>query len=306
MKKKKHSLKNKRHSRRKKKHTLLKIFSIIFFLIIIAIASITYATYRNIESTFSMSYMNFPKTTHVDLKKSKPFTTLIIATGKNNSKNIAYASVLASTNATTNQTTFMNFPVFAVMPNQKTITDVYNTSGNNGVLQLVKELLNISVNKVVQIDVNKMGSLVQATGGITMQNPKTFNANGYSFKQGNLNLQTSEQAQAYMTQIDDSDLEASITRIQNVSMELYGNIQKIAHTKKIQSFNYYRDILYAFSNTVRTNVNFDDAKTIGMNYNKALNNTSKLNLHTTDENGAKMVSQTELDSVKALFEKTLK
>ena len=107
----------------------------------------------------------------------------------------------------------MNFPVFAVMPNQKTITDVYDTSGNNGVLQLVKELLNISVNKVVQIDVNKMGSLVQATGGITMQNPKTFNANGYSFKQGNLNLQTSEQAQAYMTQIDDSDLEASITRI---------------------------------------------------------------------------------------------
>jgi anionic cell wall polymer biosynthesis LytR-Cps2A-Psr (LCP) family protein len=58
-----------------------------------------------------------------------------------------------------------------------------NTSGNNGVLQIVKELLNISVNKV-QIDVNKMGSLVQATGGITMQNPKTFNANGYSFKQG--------------------------------------------------------------------------------------------------------------------------
>jgi hypothetical protein len=43
-----------------------------------------------------------------------------------------------------------------------------------------------------------------------------------------------------------------------------------------------------------------------MNYNKALSNTSKLNLHTTDENGAKMVSQTELDSVKALFEKTLK
>jgi hypothetical protein len=37
-----------------------------------------------------------------------------------------------------------------------------------------------------------------------------------------------------MTQIDDSDLEASITRIQNVSMELYGNIQKIVHKRKFK------------------------------------------------------------------------
>ena len=36
-----------------------------------------------------------------------------------------------------------------------------------------------------------------------------------------------DQVQAYMTQIDDTDLDASITRIQNVSMELYGNIQKL-------------------------------------------------------------------------------
>ena len=41
-------------------------------------------------------------------------------------------------------------------------------------------------------------------------------------------------------------------------MELYGNIQKIAHMKKLESFNYYREILYAFSNTVKTNISFND------------------------------------------------
>ncbi|MDU0403252.1 Transcriptional regulator LytR [Lactococcus lactis] len=161
-KKKKHSLKNRRHSHRKKKHTVLKVISVIVLLLIIAIASISYAAYRNIESTFSTSYENFPKTTSIDLKKSKTFTTLIIATGKNNSKNTAYATVLASTNVKTNQTTFMNFPVFATMPNQKTITEVYNTNGDDGIFQMVKDLLNVSINKVIQIDVNKMGSLVQA------------------------------------------------------------------------------------------------------------------------------------------------
>jgi anionic cell wall polymer biosynthesis LytR-Cps2A-Psr (LCP) family protein len=306
MRKKKKLPLNRRHSHRKKKHTVLKVVSIIFALIIITIASITYAVYRNVESTFSTSYANFPKTTSIDLKKSKTFTTLIIAIGKNNSKNTAYATVLASTNVSTNQTTFMNFPVFAAMPNQKTITEVYNTNGNKGIFQMVKDLLNVPINKVIQIDIDKMGSLVQATGGITMQNPKAFNAEGYEFKQGTVNLQTADQVQAYMTQIDDTDLDASITRIQNVSMELYGNIQKITHIKKLENFNYYREILYAFSNTVKTNISFDDAKTIVMSYNKALRNTSKLNLHTIDKNGTKVVSQTELDSVKVLFEKTLK
>ncbi|WP_238142528.1 hypothetical protein [Weissella confusa] len=67
-----------------------------------------------------------------------------------------------------------------------------------------------------------------------MKNPKAFNAEGYEFKQGTVNLQTADQVQAYMTQIDDTDLDASITRIQNVSMELYGNIQKIAHMKNLK------------------------------------------------------------------------
>ena len=39
----------KRHYDRKKKHTVLKVVSTIFVLVIIAIASIDYADYRNIE-----------------------------------------------------------------------------------------------------------------------------------------------------------------------------------------------------------------------------------------------------------------
>ena len=76
--------------------------------------------------------------------------------------------------------------------------------------------------------------------------------------------------------------------------------------KKLERFNYYREILYTFSNTVKNNISFNDAKTIVMSYNKALKNTSKLNLQTTDENGAKVVSQTKLESVNTLFEKYLK
>lgn len=298
--------KKRRHPHRKKKHPVLKVILILVALIIIAISAIAYMLYKNVNTTFSNSYTNFPKTTHVDLKKAQPFTTLIIETGTNKSKNIAYAAVLASTNKTTKQTTFMNFPVFATLPNTKTINDIYASEGATGVIQSIKDLMDVSVNKVIQIDINKIGSLIEATGGVSMQNPRAFNAEGYEFKQGTVNLKTADQVQAYLTQLDDTDLDASITRIQNVSMALYGNVQNIVRTKKIQSVNYYRDILHAFTNMAKTNVTFDDAKTIGLNYNKALMHTSKLNLHTTGANGQEVVSQAELDSVKALFETSLK
>lgn len=297
---------NKHRRNHKKKHTGLKVFISLFVLLLIVISSVAFAVYRSVDSTFSNSYMNVPNTTSVDLKKSEPFTTLIIEKGSNNSKNFCYAAVLASTNAKTNQTTFMNFPVLSVLPNQKTITEVYNKSGNDGILQLIKELLNIPVNKVIQIDVDKIGSLAEATGGIVMQNPKAFNAGGYEFKQGTVNLQTAEQVQAYMTKIDDSDIDDSITRIQNVSMGIYGNIQKLPHTNNIKNIDYYHNLLDAFSNVFKTNVKFEEAKTIALNYNKALSNTSKLNLHENEQNDIKSISQTELDSVEKLFEKTMK
>ncbi|PCS01440.1 hypothetical protein [Lactococcus fujiensis] len=150
-------LRRKKHIIDIKKFAALKEFLSLFVLLLLVLGAAVFSVYRTVDSTFSNSYMNVPQTTSVDFKKSEPFTTLLIETGTNNPKNVCYAAVLASTNATTKQTTFMNFPVFALIPNQKTITGVYNTNRNDGILQMVKELLNVSVNKVVQVDVNKIG-----------------------------------------------------------------------------------------------------------------------------------------------------
>src|SRR5574341_1732896 len=111
--------KKRRHPHRKKKHPVLKVILILVALIIIAISAILYTLYKNVDTTFSNSYTTFPKTTQVDLKNAQPFTTLIIETGTNNSKNIANAAVLATTNKATKQKTSMNLPAFAILPNTK-------------------------------------------------------------------------------------------------------------------------------------------------------------------------------------------
>lgn len=112
-------LRRKKHIIDIKKFAALKEFLSLFVLLLFVLGAAVFSVYRTVDSTFSNSYMNVPQTTSVDFKKSEPFTTLLIETGTNNSKNVCYAAVLASTNATTKQTTFMNFPVFALIPNLK-------------------------------------------------------------------------------------------------------------------------------------------------------------------------------------------
>ncbi len=296
--------KRKKHRHHKKRrHLGLKIFLSILLLIIIAVSGLAYGIYKNLEGTFNAAYVKGPQTTAVNFSKSQPFTTLLIETGTLNSKNTCLAAVVASTNVSSKQTTFVNFPVNATLPDGTTIDGTYESNGENGLLQTTQNTLGVPINKIVQVDVNKMGELIEATGGIVLQNAKTFVAGGYQFNQGTVNLSTASQVEAYVTQVDANDQNATITRIQNVSMALYNNIQKLTNKSNLTTnINYYRNILSAFSDTVKTDISFSEFKTILLNYNKALRNTSKLNLH-ADNN---VISATEITNVKQLFQKTLK
>lgn len=285
----------------KHKHTVLKIILSIIVILLCVVGVISYQVYKNVDNAFSNSYVTIEKTTPVDFKKNKPFTTLLIESGTSGSKKIAYGVVLASVNPKTNQTTLMNFPVFATMPNKKSISEVYNKEGNDGIFNMVTDLLDIKINKVVQINVNNVGNIVQATGGINMQNYRAFNSNGYQFPQGTINFTTKDQISAYTNQLNSKDLNNSISRIQDVSMELYGNIKDVASVNKLHGIGYYNNLIQAFSETMKTNINFKDAKTIVLKYNKALLNTRKLNLHKQTFGTQEFITKDELNKVKEMF-----
>lgn len=301
------SLKKHHHyNKQKRKHLGLKISLAVFLTIIIAIAAIAFGIYKNIEATFANAYIKGHSIAAVDFSKSKPFTTLILETGTTANKNNCFATVLASSNPKIKQTTFLNFPVTATLPDQTTMTETYTKGGEEAVLESVKRNLNIPVNKIVKIDINKIGEIVEATGGITLQNPKAFIASGYQFNQGSIYLSTADQVSSYLTLVNDEDQEALVTRIQDVSMAIYNNIQEMARAKKILRLNDYRSILNAFSDTVKTDISFNEFKKMALNYNSALHTTSKLNLHTTSDSGKEVVSSDELNKIKQLFNDSLK
>lgn len=293
------------HSR--KRHLGLKIFLSVLVLLVLLIGGITYGVYKSVENGYNNAYSANSKTTAVDFSKKQPFTTLLVLTGTTNNQKQVYATAVSSTNNQTKKTTILNFPVTDVLPDQTTINSIYSAGGTDGLLQSTQTMLGLKINKIINVNVNKMGELIETTGGVSIQNPRTFVSNGYKFNQGTLTLSTSDQVTAYLSQIDTNDQAAMITRLQNVSMALYQNIKGLTNKSNLKlNFNYYRNILYAFGDTVKTNISFNEFKQIALNYNKALTNTSKLNLHSSDQNGIQMISADELNNVKTLFEKTLK
>ncbi|MFC4652167.1 LCP family protein [Lactococcus nasutitermitis] len=299
--------KRKRHHHRKHRYLGLKIFLGILAVLIIVGAGVAFGLYKSVENSFNSAYFKGPKTAAVNFKKSEPFSTLLLETGKVEGKENCVAAVVSSTNMKTRQTTFVNFPVTAELPNASVISNVYQTNGLNGVLKNVQELLGIKVNKIVQININKLGELVEATGGITIQNDETFVSSGYQFNQGTIKLSTANQVEAYLSRVNSNDEAASITRVQDVSMATYANFKQIADKHSLSSINYYRNLLDAFGDSVKTDINFNEFKEIAVNYNKALFNTNKLNLHDSkDASGKLVVSDDDLNQMKALFIKSFK
>lgn len=297
-----------RHHHHKKRHLGLKIFLSIVVIVIIAIGAVAFNIYRRVNNSFSSTYIDIPGTTAVNLKKAEPFTTLLIETGNVDSKESCVAAVVASVNPKTKETTFLNFPISDEFPDNTTISAVYTKNGIDGTLNEVKKQLGIPINKVVQVNIDEIGTLIEASGGIIIQNPKAFVSKGYQFNQGTLKLSTTSQVEAYLNKINSKDTSSSIDRIQNVSMALYANLQKLANPKNLKNISYYQSLLDAYTDTVKTNISFSDFETIALKYNKSVTNTSKLNLHpsSTDTDGNKLISSSEINNVKKLFINSLK
>ncbi|MDR0300042.1 MAG: LCP family protein [Streptococcaceae bacterium] len=303
---KQHRHHHRHHAAKRRKYIIFKIIAGVVVTLLVVLSVLGFVAYSTIKSSFASSYMQVDGTTAVNLSKSESFTTLVIETGMFKNRKTCLTAVLASTNPKTKQTTFLNLPVDATLPNHSKIETAYAVDGVSGVLMDTKKELQVPINKVIQIDSDKIGELIAATGGITIQNPKGFVLNGYQFNQGTIQLIDTDQVGAYLSLVDENDQAALTMRMQTVSMALYKNVQQLVHFKKIQSISFYRAVLFAAKDIVKTDISFEDFKAIALNYNKTFTNTNKLNLHTTGVFPNRVVSVQELVKTQELFKESLK
>jgi anionic cell wall polymer biosynthesis LytR-Cps2A-Psr (LCP) family protein len=289
---------------KKKKRKILRLFLIVLLLLTGILGGAGAKVYFDLKSTISRAYINPPMDmASVSLKKKESFTTAVLGTSVINGKEVLVSADMAATNPRLQQTTVLNISTSAVLPNHQSLVGLYNSGGAAAVIKEMEELLQVKTNKFVKINLDKIGEMVEAIGGVSLQNADAFNAQGYKFPQGTIALADSAEAKAYLTLLNEGDGNKLFERQQELIMAI---VTKLKNPRVI--IRHYSRILTAFPKIINMSLNFGNFKALIVNYHGATR-ISKINIHSEKEASqpkVRTISQANLDLAKIQFQESLK
>ncbi|MFV0556611.1 MAG: LCP family protein [Lactovum sp.] len=288
----------------KKKHRKMRVKSISRFFLVSFILLFLLIGKLYLDATSAIKEAQISPSSNivaVSLKDYEVFTTLIIGTSTlNEEKNLSTIDML-SINPSIKKTTVINFTPTYMLPDTTILADLYKLSGAEAVETKVASLLEAPINKVVEMDFDKIGSLVEAVGGISIQNEAVFFAEGYQFAQGTIYLQNQNETQAYMTTLTPTDSKKALSRQHDVAIALF---EKIKDPKVL--ILHYSQIVKVFPDVIKTNITLEDFKDIAFNYRDSLK-IDKINVHGEKNKVTKItkISLETVNKVKQQFHETL-
>lgn len=293
----------KRGAKKKKRPTLKIILAVLLFLVLV-IGAVGGKVYFDLKTAVTKAYVNPPmQMTSVSLKKKEAFTTAILGISKIDGKDVLVSADMAATNPRLQQTTVINLSTSALLPDNQSLLTLYNSGGEAAVIKEMGNLLQVKTNKFVRIDLDQMGKLVQAIGGVSVQNANEFTAQGLKFPQGTVALNNTKEVAAYFTRLNTGDTKKAFARQQEVVMAVIGKLKS-----PLLLIRHYGQILTAFPKVFKTTFNFGNVKALALNYHGALS-IKKINIHSSKvvaQSEVTAISQANLDLAKEQFQESLK
>ena len=289
---------------KKKKRKGLKIFLFVLLFFIIILGAVGGKVNFDLKTAVTKAYVNPPtQMTSISLKKKEPFTTAILGISKIDGKDVLVSANLAATNPRLQQTTVINLSTSAILPDKQTLLTLYNSKGEAAVIKEMEKLLQVKINKFVRIELDQMGELVQAIGGVSIQNANGFAAQGFKFPQGTVVLNKAEEVAAYFTLLNAGDTKKAFARQQEVVMAVVSKVKS-----PLILLRHYWEILTTFPKVFNTSFNFGNVKALALNYHSATL-IKEINIHSekvVEQSGVTTISQANLDLAKIQFQESLK
>lgn len=140
----------------------------------------------------------------------------------------------------------------------------YAFGGASLAMDTVENYLNIPINHYVSINMAGLKELVNAVGGIEVNNNLTFSQDGYDFTIGKISLD-GEQALSY-SRMRYEDPNGDYYRQERQRKVIEGIVQKVLSLNSVRN---YQEILTAVSDNMKTDLSFDDMKKIALDYRSA-------------------------------------
>jgi len=272
-----------RKRRKPKKKRALKIIMAIILVLILGVGAYAYSIWHSVEKTFTQTHeplnrdVSEKRSEKVSFRNRDPISILLLGVDQRAGDHGRSDSlILMTVNPKDQSMKMVSIPrdtrtEIVGKGSTDKINHAYAFGGVDMAVNTVEKFLDVPVDYYVQVNMESFKDIVDAVGGVTVNNDLNFNYDGYSFKKGDLTLDGKE-ALAY-SRMRKQDPRGDFGRQMRQRQIIEGVIEEGA---SVQSLANYGTILDTIGTNVRTNLTFDDMKQIQSNYKDARRNVEQL------------------------------
>ncbi|MFT8321752.1 MAG: LCP family protein [Bacillus sp. (in: firmicutes)] len=268
----------------KKKKILLTILS-IFGVLVIALGAYVYYLYHNVEKAANDMYKPIETETKTETKKKQetidkkdPISILLMGVDEREGDVGRSDTLIAMTLNPTKQ----KMQMISIPRDTKTeiigkgtvnkINAAYAFGGVKMAKDTVEAFTGVKMDYYIQVNMEALSALVDAVGGITVQNnldwiDEGYYKKGYHYEKGTLQLD-GPKALGFV-RMRHLDPNGDFGRNERQREVINGIINKATSVTSVTHFN---DILEALGENVKTNITFDQMMDIQKNYRSVRNN----------------------------------
>lgn len=260
-----------------------KIFLIIFTIVavlVIGLIGVAAKLYFDVSNSINETYQSVERDREdrlrendVDLSQQESFSVLLMGIDTGDLGRVEQGRsdtmMVATISPQDNQTTVVSIgrdSYVDIVGHGTTdkINHAYAFGGPAMAMNTVEKFLDIPINHYVSINMAGLKELVDAVGGIEVDNEITFSQDGFDFAIGRTSLK-GEQALAY-SRMRYEDPNGDYGRQERQRKIVEGIVKKVL---SLDGITQYQTILNAVEQNMKTDMSFDDMRTLAFNYRSA-------------------------------------
>jgi polyisoprenyl-teichoic acid--peptidoglycan teichoic acid transferase len=268
-----------------KRRTWLRVLGVIFLLLIIGVGVYTYSIFSSL--TKAVDTMHEPikreksekRSEDITFNKKDPFSVLILGVDeREGDKGRSDTMIALTVNPDKNSIKMLSIPrdtrteIIGKGIDDK-INHAYAFGGVKMSMDTVENFLDIPIDYYAKVNMEGFEDIVNAVGGVTVNNGFAFSEGGHTFPEGELGLNGKE-ALSYV-RMRKQDPNGDFGRQQRQREVIQGVIRKGASFGSITKFD---DIFEALGKNVKTNITFDEMVDIQEHYKSAVKEVQQIQL----------------------------
>ncbi|MGC8409068.1 LCP family protein [Latilactobacillus sakei] len=307
------------HKHHKKTWTPWKIILLVLGILVLAGGAFAAKVYYDVDQTAKTVYKAKGKTQNkrkanqaVKLNKKTPFSILLLGTDTGELgrtyKGRTDTMILATVNPQTKQTNMLSIArdsrvTIAGYGQKGKINSAYALGGIPMTINTVQSFLNVPVDYYVMMNMKGLEQLVDAVGGVTVDNDLDFTYEGHHFEKGSVTLDGETALKFSRMRYDDP--RGDFGRQLRQQAIIQAVLKKATSLNLVTQYNKFLQIL---ENNMQTNMTLKDVLNIQHNYGDAMNFKTKQLKGTgqmIDGQSFQVMSENEVSSMSTLLRNQL-